>query len=64
VAATAAQEVVSHPGVGAIPHCRAAFIDASAGQASRYCVKHCRGKANVTALRHHRRSASGCSAAG
>jgi predicted RNA-binding Zn ribbon-like protein len=64
VAAIAARCGVSHLGVCAIPDCRAAFIDASAGRASRYCVKHCPGKANVTALRNHGRSAAGYSAAG
>jgi hypothetical protein len=64
VAATAAQEGVSHLGVGAIPDCHAAFIVASAGRASRYCVKQCPAKANVTAQRNHRRPAAGCSSAG
>jgi predicted RNA-binding Zn ribbon-like protein len=55
---------MSHLGVCAVPDCRAAFIDASAGRPGRYCVKHCPGKANVTALRSHRRSVAGYSAAG
>jgi hypothetical protein len=51
-------------GVCAIPDRRAAFVDASVGRASRYCVKHCPGEANVATLRSHRRSAAGYSAAG
>ncbi len=64
LAAIAAQFGMNHLGICAIPDCRAAFIDASASRSGRYCMKHCAGKANVTALRNHRRSAVGYSAAG
>jgi hypothetical protein len=64
LAAVAAQFGMNHLGICAIPDCRAAFIEASAGRSTRYCPKHCAGKANVTALRNHRRSAVGYSAAG
>jgi Putative stress-induced transcription regulator/CGNR zinc finger len=64
LAAVAAEFGMSHLGICAIPDCRAAFIDASAGRSSRYCLKHCAGKANVTALRNHPRSAVGYPAAG
>jgi predicted RNA-binding Zn ribbon-like protein len=64
VATIAAQFGMSHLGICAIPDCRAAFIDASAGRPGRYCVKHCASKGNVTALRNHRRSATGYPAAG
>jgi predicted RNA-binding Zn ribbon-like protein len=64
VATIAAQFGMSHLGICAIPDCRAAFIDASAGRPGRYCVKHCASKANVTALRNHRRPATGYPAAG
>jgi predicted RNA-binding Zn ribbon-like protein len=64
VATIAAQFGMNHLGICAIPDCRGAFIDASASRSSRYCVKHCASKENVTALRNHRRSAAGYSAAG
>jgi predicted RNA-binding Zn ribbon-like protein len=64
LAAVAAQFGMSHLGICAMPDCRAAFIDASTGRSGRYCLKHCAGKANVTALRNHRRSPVGYSAAG
>jgi predicted RNA-binding Zn ribbon-like protein len=63
-AAVAARCGMSHLGICKLPDCRSAFIDASASRASRYCVKHCPSKATVTALRNHRRSAAGYSAAG
>ncbi len=34
----------------------------SPGRSSRYCADHCANKANVTAIRNHRRSATGYSA--
>lgn len=64
VAAVVAQYGMSHLGICTIPDCRSAFVNASAGRASLCCVKHCASKANVTALRNHRRSANGYSAAG
>ncbi len=64
VATTAAQFGMNHLGICAIPDCRAVFIDTSASRPGRYCIKHCASKANVTALRNHRRSAAGYSAAG
>jgi hypothetical protein len=64
LAAIAAQFGMNRLGICAIPDCRAAFIDVGAGRSGRYCAKHCAGKANVTALRNHRRSAVGYSAAG
>lgn len=64
LAAVAAQFGMSHLGICAIPDCRLAFVDASASRTSRYCAKHCASKANVTALRSHRRSSAGYSAAG
>ncbi len=64
VATVAAQYGMSHFGICAVPDCRAAFIEASAARPSRYCARHCAGKANVTALRNHRRSAAGYFAAG
>lgn len=64
VATVAARYGMSHVGICAIPDCRSAFIDPSASRVSRYCVKHSPSKANVTALRNHRRSAAGFSAAG
>jgi hypothetical protein len=63
LAAVAAQFGMNHLGICAIPDCRAAFIEASA-RSGRYCLKHCAGKANVTALRNRQRSAVGYSAAG
>jgi predicted RNA-binding Zn ribbon-like protein len=64
LATIAAQFGMNHFGICAIPDCRAAFIDASASRSTRYCIKHCSGKANVTALRNHQRPAHGYSAAG
>ena len=64
VAVTVARYGMSHLGICSIPDCRSAFIDASASRPTRYCVKHCPGKANVTALRNHRGSAANYSAAG
>jgi Putative stress-induced transcription regulator len=64
VAAIAAQYGMSHLGICTIADCRAAFIDSSSRRSSLCCVKHSAGKANVTALRNHRRSANGYSAAG
>ncbi len=64
MAAIAAQFGMSHLGICTAADCRSAFADASAGRASLYCVRHCGSKANVTALRNHRRSANGYSAAG
>jgi predicted RNA-binding Zn ribbon-like protein len=64
VATIAGRFGMSHLGICAIPDCRAAFIDASADRSGRYCVRHCASEANVTALRNHRRSATGYSAAG
>ena len=64
VAAVAARCGMSHLGICKVPDCRSVFVDASAGRASIYCVKHCASKGNVTALRSPRRSANGYSAAG
>jgi predicted RNA-binding Zn ribbon-like protein len=64
VAAVAARCGMSHLGICKLPDCRSAFIDASASRGSRYCVEHRPSKATVTALRNHRRSAAGYSAAG
>jgi Putative stress-induced transcription regulator len=64
VAAVATRSGMSHLGFCNAPDCRSAFIDTSAGRASLCCVKHSTSKANVTALRSHRRSANGYSAAG
>jgi predicted RNA-binding Zn ribbon-like protein len=49
-------------GICAIPACHRVFVDASPGRSGRYCADHCANKANVTALRNHRRPASGYSA--
>jgi predicted RNA-binding Zn ribbon-like protein len=64
VAAVAAQFGMNHLGICAIADCRSAFLETSASRSSRYCVKHCANKANVTAFRNNRRSATGYSAAG
>ena len=53
---------VNHLGICAIPECRSVFVDASPGRSSRYCSDHSANKANVTAIRNHRRSATGYSA--
>lgn len=53
---------MSHLGVCAIPSCHSVFVDASPGRSSRYCAGHCTDKANVTAFRNHRRSATSYSA--
>jgi predicted RNA-binding Zn ribbon-like protein len=64
MATVAARCGMSHLGVCKVPDCRCVFVDASAGRASLYCVKHCADKGNVTALPSPRRSANGYSAAG
>jgi predicted RNA-binding Zn ribbon-like protein len=64
VAAVAAQYGMNHLGICAIPDCRSAFLESSASRSGRYCIKHCGNKANVTAFRNNRRSATGYSAAG
>jgi hypothetical protein len=64
MAAVAARCGMSHLGFCKVPDCRAAFVDTSAGRPSLCCAKHSASKANVTALRSHRRSANGYSAAG
>lgn len=64
VAAVVARSGMSHLGFCKVPDCRCAFVDTSSGRSSLCCVKHCASKANVTALRSHRRSANGFSAAG
>jgi predicted RNA-binding Zn ribbon-like protein len=53
---------LNHLGVCAIPSCHSVFADASPGRSSRYCADHCATKANVTAFRNARRSATGYSA--
>ena len=53
---------LNHLGICAIPSCPSVFVDASPGRSSRYCADHCAKKANVTALRNRRRSATGYSA--
>ena len=53
---------LKHLGICAIPTCHSVFVDASPGRSGRYCAAHCANKANVTALRNHRRPASGYSA--
>ncbi len=53
---------MNHLGICAIPSCHSVFIDASPSRSGRYCADHCADKANVTALRNHRRSATGYSA--
>jgi hypothetical protein len=50
---------LNHLGVCAIPSCHSVFADASPGRSSRYCADHCASKANVTAFRDARRSATG-----
>jgi predicted RNA-binding Zn ribbon-like protein len=55
---------MSHLGVCAISSCHRVFVDVGASRSSRYCTDHCANKANVTAFRNHRRSATGYSAAG
>jgi len=53
---------LNHLGICAIHSCRAAFVDARQGRASRYCASHGSTSTNVTALRNGRRSAPGYSA--
>jgi predicted RNA-binding Zn ribbon-like protein len=53
---------INHLGVCALPACRNVFVDPSPGRSNRYCADHCANKANVTAFRDHRRSATGYSA--
>ncbi len=53
---------LSHLGICALPACHSVFADASPGRSNRYCADHCANKANVTAFRDHRRSATGYSA--
>ena len=55
---------MSHLGICAISSCPRVFVDAGPSRSSRYCTDHCANKANVTAFRNHRRSATGYSAAG
>jgi hypothetical protein len=65
LAAIAARCGMSPLGVGAIPDCCAAFRRCQRRpRASRYRIKHCPGKANMTAPGNHRRSAADYSAAG
>jgi predicted RNA-binding Zn ribbon-like protein len=53
---------LNHLGICAIQTCNSVFIDTTEGRSNRYCADHCANKANVTAFRDHRRSASGYSA--
>ena len=53
---------LNHLGICAIPSCHSVFADASPGRSSRYCADHCANKANVTAFRNHRGSATGYAA--
>jgi len=62
LAAVVAQFGPNHLGICAIPDCASAFVDAGPSRTSRYCIKHCANKANVTTLPNHRRSATGYSA--
>jgi predicted RNA-binding Zn ribbon-like protein len=53
---------MSHMGICAISSCHRVFVGAGPSRSSRYCTDHCANKANVTAFRNHRRSATGYSA--
>ena len=53
---------LNHLGLCSAPSCRSVFADATPGRSNRYCVDHCANKANVTAFRNHRPTASGYSA--